>query len=187
MRRNILVPMAVAYILFTAVLLMGSEEKTKRIIIGDTGDGTIEIGENGTEESTEASEAVASVEESTEEDMGNEVSENIVADADKEVTVSDDTVSSNTGEKIFYDVPLYNDNTKNVMIRTKPYIGAKIIGKIRPGDTAIAMHVEKDEREWTIVSYNGIIGYSNLPVMYVQWDKAVLSQYTDEDLTEKAE
>ena len=182
MKKKILIPIAIAYVLFTILLLLNNgsdvlvaDNRVDRETVASRGE-IVAKEDSSTEasESKQEADSTAALIESSQEPATEETTE----EATEEVSDND------VGEKKYYDVPVFNDNRKNVMIRKAPDIKAKIIGKIRVGDTAEAMHLEKDEREWTIVSYNGIVGYSNLPVLAVRWEEAEPSKYTDVDLTE---
>ena len=155
-RRNFFILVGIAYTVFSIILLFSIrktnvQEPPKAAPPSEV----YKVSEN-----TEPEKAVAEV----------EVPEPVVD------TVSEDIVE----EEIFYDVPCLNYNKSNVMIRNGPSLKNKVIGKIRPKATAVALYLSKDERVWTAVSYNGILGYSSLDVLELEWDEAVESSYSEE-------
>ena len=176
MSKKILIPLVVSYCIFTVVLLLSGQTKmvgtVKKAQVEENQQSNIYVKNDEAEElasSTEIVEASGTVEEKETVESSEEAKE-------------EETFSENLMAKEYFDVPCYNDNRKNVMIRVAPNLSARIIGKIKPRDTAMALHIEKDIKAWEVVSYNGIKGYSNVEILAVQWEKAEKSKFTEEDL-----
>ena len=108
------------------------------------------------------------------------IEETAAAETEPEATVSEDQSEAPEPQEIFYDVPCYNYNKRNVMVRDGPSLSNKVIGKIKPKAHCMALYLSKDERVWTAVSYNGLLGYSSLEVLEMEWDKAAESAYSEE-------